>query len=970
MWTRSEFHAGPGKGKYFPEQVGIKCWNGWNEHGDKIKCCMTDNWQSAPRIWKQGHVETFRLEEDFMEEDIHPKQADETVKRLVLDVNKKVRVEHATVLSPADIERRVLARIAKDEAKEAAGCAKSQSRSRSPRRDGEGKASDDDSSVAGAGAGIARRAPTIVNVARAAEPASNKLKRIKSSQSLAGATSPAAKRQTPTKAGSAVGEEAKGIEDIGASLATVDQLSLKWQGQCDKVSHEQALEGKLLGRERHTLRLYAEEAEELKRKGEASRMDEHRMLNEDLEQLSVNQYAMMGKIPRSKLNEVMQVSKDRGVEWGTNPANARVKRELQDWTSNPKSIKNKFKEFVEIAVPWLLKGEDETAPFDPTKPKYRSVEGTPLEKSKWFLKAVLDEVITPLLSAGIEHKAELLALLEQVCTLCDQASDNENVSEDYDDGLELLTSKCRGVARIIERTNGIIGSNAKDVEVVESESKLNGCTLLATIRAVSEYKAMYSEYTITKKSQKELIPQQDKAIKMIKGFKSGEISAKNLQAITTSLTLYKDCVRGLRPTQAVDFEAALTTAITSCDKALDDALQAGTFDDMIPYAVVEKFIKTANETIGTNSIRDAASRMIAAKSAKEDRAEHVTKLAEFSTTIIEKYPDKIAINAAELAEASSLVGTIEGQRLKPDDVGFKPIKALLDKIESACAQNNSELGPSAPDSLALIRSCMLFAQALHAVLAGETPLDSTAHLYVMSDGVLETFNTLVQSGTTPEERLKAEKSFTLASGSSSACRECNTIIREHTGDASHTMLLKTWLDHTESVLDAMAACDLPAKKSKAQTCTDNAVQHVESVHTGKWLEGSVPDEADEFIAASATFLSTIDISALSSKLQAAEYHIKKYEEASQTYGMDNASFVAGLKASLMATKIVELDVFVCTAYRDQAATPLKLRRSLRALKTKYSTVYPFLCEVVGDFFQRGADRERAPKGTSDKAADQ
>ena len=242
MWTRSEFFAGPGKGKYYPEQLHIRCWNAWDENGEKTKCCMTNDWQTAPRIWEHGHVESFRLAEDFMPNDIHPEQGPDTVAKPILHNGKAMKPEHANILTEADIERRVTARLAKDAEKLTRKDSRLNSRSRSPH----GKASDDECSSSSE-VEKPRRAPTICAVSMPMAPPQG-LKRGVSADKLG--KSPAAKsvKASPSKAGSAIGAgDNATAPSVGAALVTHDQFSVKWTGQMEQVSHSRALMGVAFG---------------------------------------------------------------------------------------------------------------------------------------------------------------------------------------------------------------------------------------------------------------------------------------------------------------------------------------------------------------------------------------------------------------------------------------------------------------------------------------------------------------------------------------------------------------------------------------------------------------------------------------------------------------------------------------------------------------------------------------------------
>ena len=880
MYTRSEFFAGPGKGKYYPEQVGIKCWNAWDEEGTQVKAVVTSDWQNAPRIWKQGHIETFQTDEHYLKNDIHQKQADETVAKLVVQSSKNVKPDSACILTPMEINRRIANKTIKDANKKLEQEERGQSRS--PRGDGEGGSGDTSGGGTDAEDNVVRRAPTIIQAAAPAQ-AAGPLKRTKSSQSLAGKpthpTSPGGLRSPSRIGGSATGGDAAPADSPNAALASCDQHTLKWSNQCDKVCHAQALNGKSLGRERNTLRIYGDEAQAMGRHGEASKMFEHRALNEEFESLATNHFGMMFKVAKTKLDELMAASKDKHVEWATNASEARIQREIKDWTQKPESIKEKFDSFVDIGVPWLLEGETDMQNFDPCSPKYRHVQGTALEKCKWFLKTVIDEILTPLITAGLQHKGELTMLLGRICDLCDKASENKHVSEEYDDGLELLIAICRGIARIIEREPGIHGSTEKDVDKLEEQCKKHNCTILATLRAVKGYKDLYIEYTQTKRAQKELVPLQTSAIKKLNARKAGDLSGIALDEIAKQSELFKRCSRELRPTQAVKFEAAMTKAIDDCESVLLSKLSDGSDQGLPTYSAIQKFIKAVNEVFGTSVQRDQIKAIIDTQSRKQDRAKHVAELAAFGDQFVLDNKEALRIKSEDIDNARALIDAVAGHQLESTDPDAARVQHLLNMFESAFTKPSQELEPQEHNSLALARSLVSLTKALRELLYKEVDANSPTSLYMKCDGNLESCMGLINLGTDAEQRLKSNDLSEKASAANSALQELTASVEEHGGANADAALLKVWNTFTANTLNNIATADLPTKKGKAESAVNAAFALVEELASGKWSGGKVTDDPDEFINfAVKSLLEKIDIQQLAMKIEAADHHIKKGSE--------------------------------------------------------------------------------------------
>ncbi|CAK0856365.1 unnamed protein product [Prorocentrum cordatum] len=238
----------------------------------------------------------------------------------------------------------------------------------------------------------------------------------------------------------------EGIADV-SELMQSDPAQAKWALQLHTASHSLAWTGKnSLGRQRNTLRTYAQEADTLGR-SEGDGMREHAPLNEAAEQIATeNGWRSMA---RTDLGALLQKPVDAGVDFPTKSKNDCIARAFQDWSQSTASLEERVTSLLDTVQAWPSTADD--GAFEPLQPRLRHIEGSPRDRVATMTDIALKKAICPLIKDGVRNASVTMRVMTTIITAICAASDDDRLDfEPCEDGADELCPLLRGIVMVIE----------------------------------------------------------------------------------------------------------------------------------------------------------------------------------------------------------------------------------------------------------------------------------------------------------------------------------------------------------------------------------------------------------------------------------------------------------------------------------------------------------------------------------------
>ena len=127
----------------------------------------------------------------------------------------------------------------------------------------------------------------------------------------------------------------------------------------------------------------------------------------------------------------------------------------------------------------------------------RFSNGSPEQKMNLFWELMSEHVIAPLVKNGKEGHSELLIFLQRVYADVNAAA--ETLSEDdnatrYEDVLESVMTRLKGVAAFVNREHGYLKSAKKHAFFIKEEANTAQSSLYNTLTSSEFYRPMAAEY--------------------------------------------------------------------------------------------------------------------------------------------------------------------------------------------------------------------------------------------------------------------------------------------------------------------------------------------------------------------------------------------------------------------------------------------------------------------------------------------
>ena len=138
------------------------------------------------------------------------------------------------------------------------------------------------------------------------------------------------------------------------------------------------------------------------------------------------------------------------------------------------------------------------------------------DKIKLCVDMFTEHVLRPIILTKIGNKDALLNVLKLMQQTLDTAGLHDNDEEAFDDMLESVQSRIRGIAALVSREHGHLGSQKADAEMLRQESDSGDSSIYSCLCHDQDYAVLVSEYWRTIDSSKRELPKMKRECNTLK----------------------------------------------------------------------------------------------------------------------------------------------------------------------------------------------------------------------------------------------------------------------------------------------------------------------------------------------------------------------------------------------------------------------------------------------------------------------
>ncbi|CAK0791992.1 unnamed protein product, partial [Prorocentrum cordatum] len=551
FWSRSDLHGLIG---FMPDQLSAKCQKLWGEHGNPLLGVLVDEFEDAPRTFviSCGKSVLKLGAESRAAVTLHKEQPSKIHDQSVASLKNEYSPSGApipsikTLLKRADEKRRLI------EIKKAGG---------------------ERATVESEG---------LVHVEEGTDVAESAM------GDMAAPSDAAPQPALHSPKGGAGGHLAspgrvpggEGIVDV-SELMQSDSVKARWTLQLHKVSHSLALTGKKsLGRQKNTLRTYAQEADTLGR-SEGDGMREHASLNEAAEQIATENGWC--SVARTDLDALLPKLVDAGVDFPTKSKNDCIARAVQDWSQSTASLEERVTSLLDMVQAWPSTADN--GAFEPLQPRLRHIEGSPKDRMATMTDILLKKAICPLIKDGARNASVTMRVMTTIITAICAASDDDQLDfEPYEDGADELCSLRRGIVMVIEpdlqeQQKGATHIDFDKFQDVSASAPPGETNVIATLKQNGHYKHLLAEFVRCRPHLDELIPRLIDREKRVTSVDPERPFQDNCDILLSAWKVKRSAKDKVRPSQSKTLSELLEDFTLSVIGAVLSSIEAGTFPD-------------------------------------------------------------------------------------------------------------------------------------------------------------------------------------------------------------------------------------------------------------------------------------------------------------------------------------------------------------------------------------------------------
>ena len=334
----------------------------------------------------------------------------------------------------------------------------------------------------------------------------------------------------------------------------------RWEWKLRQLVYSSALRGdKKWGRERKTGMEYADAADAA---GDGKIADALRIRcqrHEKLEGLAFGGF--MNRPDYGALKDEMREINDFVDEWPLDAAIQVQKRDTKETCSTPGAATDNWESFSDKIVFWPCPSDPADAKWNPCNPKLHHMSATPEQKANLFMELFSEYACRPLISKGLDGEVELLTVLQRMDQLMHDQH-NDLADEAYDDVFECVMTRIRGVAGLVSRKHGYLGSKVADCEFIRQEAEIGESSLYAALCKEDGYTERVAEYWRTVAHCDKVLPAVRKQTVAVSKIPAGAPALEHVAMFEAAVAMYVDHGPQVRPTQMDALKAAILNKLT------------------------------------------------------------------------------------------------------------------------------------------------------------------------------------------------------------------------------------------------------------------------------------------------------------------------------------------------------------------------------------------------------------------------
>ena len=169
-------------------------------------------------------------------------------------------------------------------------------------------------------------------------------------------------------------------------------------------------------------------------------------------------------------------------------------RFVAESAESPNAIIENWDAFIRRIAFWPLPGDSPNLVWDPTDPQLRFTSHEMIEKIKIFVTMFTEHVVRPIILQKVAHMPVLMRVLEKMQYTLDTAGLHDDNNEQFDEMLESVQARIRGVLGLLSRDHGTLGSTKADAELLRQEADSGDCSLYNCLANDEDYAAIVAEY--------------------------------------------------------------------------------------------------------------------------------------------------------------------------------------------------------------------------------------------------------------------------------------------------------------------------------------------------------------------------------------------------------------------------------------------------------------------------------------------
>lgn len=621
---------------------------------------------------------------------------------------------------------------------------------------------------------------------------------------------------------------------------------------------------------------------------------------------------------------------------------------INDWASSSKGVGENFTIFLQMNLPWKVEADDCT--FDPCHPKARHIEGSPLEKASQWQGCLEGNVFAPIIMEEQEGLPKLLSVAEQLSDAVQTASEDNTVANDFGDVLENVLLVCKALPAIGSRQYGIMGSTDNDVEAF-TELCCKGWQLLSSIKQNTWWASMLEEHERCVAASRRLRPRMTALSAIMDAAAKTEGQLCTGSDMVEAMRLMVEAKESLRPTQADSFSEKVLAQVTLHEANHLKILNGDGADQSIDAMLVEAFVKQGRDTFGESADRTTIASMLESRKHELGQAQRLQRLAaDCQAWLADQKKEQQDPNL--LKAISVTAGLAKGMQTKNADT-----KHHIGRVAGEIVHMLRELFVKGRDDPVVVQiRCLIdLAEVAHSLVAF-APIDDMGtdevDIVVQHRSEFFAIGAFFTSGPDTAARVLVDRGCKNVRASITAVKTISEAIKKNK-KLNEIPRVQVILNEARDEIGRAADIEIP----KATTKLADALKPLTKVAVGEgidnWFTGCQGDSYDALLEHAQATILVENPTTVQQNTVAARKELDSWVGIVDSYAKKEC-----LSAPReLYTKLVELgeETYVCamccTLLLTQGATPLKLRRNLKAQKEtlsaeRWSNVPPALRNEV------------------------